>query len=121
MEASAKAEADTRARKMLATVMQRMTSEVTAETTVTVVPLPSDDLKGRIIGREGRNIRAFEAATGCDLIIDDTPGGGHRLRLRPGPPRDRPRRARATDPGRPNPADPHRGCRQPRPRARSTA
>jgi ribonucrease Y len=73
MEASAKAEADTRARKVLATVMQRMTSDVTAETTVTVVPIPSDELKGRIIGREGRNIRAFEAATGCDLIIDDTP------------------------------------------------
>ncbi|MDA1002505.1 MAG: ribonuclease Y [Chloroflexi bacterium] len=73
MEASAKAEVDSRARKVLATVMQRMTSEITAETTVTVVPLPSDDLKGRIIGREGRNIRAFEAATGCDLIIDDTP------------------------------------------------
>lgn len=74
MEASAKAEADTRARKILATVMQRMTSEITSETTVSTVPLPSDDLKGRIIGREGRNIRAFEAATGCDLIIDDTPG-----------------------------------------------
>ena len=73
MEASATAEADVRARKTLATVMQRMTSEVTAETTVAVVPIPSDDLKGRIIGREGRNIRAFEAATGCDLIIDDTP------------------------------------------------
>lgn len=74
MEASAKSEGDTRARKMLATVMQRMTSEITAETTVSTLPLPSDDLKGRIIGREGRNIRAFEAATGCDLIIDDTPG-----------------------------------------------
>ena len=74
METSAKNEADVRARKILATVMQRMTSEVTAETTVSTVPLPSDDLKGRIIGREGRNIRAFEAATGCDLIIDDTPG-----------------------------------------------
>lgn len=74
MEVSVKNEADTRARKILATVMQRMTSEVTAETTVSSVPLPSDDLKGRIIGREGRNIRAFEAATGCDLIIDDTPG-----------------------------------------------
>ncbi len=73
MEASAQAEADTRARKTLATVMQRLTSEVTAETTVSVLPIPSDDLKGRIIGREGRNIRAFEAATGCDLIIDDTP------------------------------------------------
>jgi len=74
MESSAKSEGDTRARKMLATVMQRMTSEITAETTVSTLPLPSDDLKGRIIGREGRNIRAFEAATGCDLIIDDTPG-----------------------------------------------
>jgi ribonuclease Y len=74
METSAKADGDTRARKMLATVMQRMTSEITAETTVSTLPLPSDDLKGRIIGREGRNIRAFEAATGCDLIIDDTPG-----------------------------------------------
>jgi ribonuclease Y len=73
METSAKAEADARARKTLASVMQRMTSEVTAETTVTVVPIPSDDIKGRIIGREGRNIRAFEAATGCDLVIDDTP------------------------------------------------
>jgi ribonucrease Y len=73
MEASVRNEADSRSRKILATVMQRMTSEVTAETTVTVVPIPSDDLKGRIIGREGRNIRAFESATGCDLIIDDTP------------------------------------------------
>ncbi|MEX2032413.1 MAG: Rnase Y domain-containing protein, partial [Dehalococcoidia bacterium] len=73
MEASVRAEADVRSRKILATVMQRMTSEVTAETTVSVVPIPSDEIKGRIIGREGRNIRAFEAATGCDLIIDDTP------------------------------------------------
>jgi ribonuclease Y len=73
MENSARTEADTRARKTLATVMQRLTSEVTAETTVSVLPIPSDDLKGRIIGREGRNIRAFEAATGCDLVIDDTP------------------------------------------------
>jgi ribonucrease Y len=73
MEVSARAEADSRARKTLATVMQRMTSELTAETTVSIIPIPSDDIKGRIIGREGRNIRAFEAATGCDLIIDDTP------------------------------------------------
>ncbi len=73
METSARTEADTRSRKMLATVMQRMTAEITAETSVSVVPIPSDDIKGRIIGREGRNIRAFEAATGCDLIIDDTP------------------------------------------------
>ena len=73
METSTRNEADVRSRKILATVMQRITSEVTAETTVTVVPIPSDELKGRIIGREGRNIRAFESATGCDLIIDDTP------------------------------------------------
>ena len=73
METATKAEADIRGRKILATVMQRMTSEITAEATVSVVPIPSDDLKGRIIGREGRNIRAFEAATGCDLLIDDTP------------------------------------------------
>ena len=73
MEAATKAEADTRGRKILATVMQRMTSEITSEATVSVVPIPSDELKGRIIGREGRNIRAFEAATGCDLLIDDTP------------------------------------------------
>ena len=73
MEAATRAEADMKSRKILATVMQRMTSEVTAEATVSVVPIPSDDLKGRIIGREGRNIRAFEAATGCDLLIDDTP------------------------------------------------
>ena len=74
MEESAKAESEVRARKILATVMQRITSEVTAEMTVSVIPLPSEEVKGRIIGREGRNIRAFEAATGCDLIIDDTPG-----------------------------------------------
>ncbi|MEE2874979.1 MAG: Rnase Y domain-containing protein, partial [Chloroflexota bacterium] len=74
MEDSAKAEADVRARKILATVMQRISSEVTTEMTVSVVAIPSDEVKGRIIGREGRNIRAFEAATGCDLIIDDTPG-----------------------------------------------
>jgi len=73
MESAVRAEADVRSRKILATVMQRMTSEITAETTVSVVPIPSDEIKGRIIGREGRNIRAFEAATGCDLIIDDTP------------------------------------------------
>ena len=73
MEKEVEATAGQRARKILATAIQRYTSEVTAETTVSVVQIPSDEMKGRIIGREGRNIRAIEAATGVDLIIDDTP------------------------------------------------
>jgi ribonuclease Y len=73
IERHAQEEGDDRARRILTTVMQRIAADHTSEATITVVPLPNEEMKGRIIGREGRNIRALEQATGVDLIIDDTP------------------------------------------------
>jgi ribonuclease Y len=74
LQNEAKEDAEDRARMVIVSAMERMASDQTAERTITTVPLPSDELKGRVIGKEGRNIQALERATGVDVIIDETPG-----------------------------------------------
>ncbi len=82
IEEETKREAERRSRSILSTAMHRLAANHATESTTRLVELPSDEMKGRIIGRDGRNIRALEALTGVDLIIDETPFGGDAVELR---------------------------------------
>ena len=84
IERQAVRDAESRARTIVVGAIQRTASEQTSESVVSAVHLPGDDMKGRIIGREGRNIRAFEQVTGVNVMIDDTPESSVALLLRPG-------------------------------------
>ena len=104
----AKMTATKEAKRIIVASIQRVATETAIENAVTVFNIESDEVKGRIIGREGRNIRALEAATGIEIIVDDTPEA-IILRLRPRAPRDRPSGAASARHRRPHPPRPHRG------------
>ena len=103
LQAEAKAQAEDNARAVLLASMERIASETTAERTITSVKLENEDVKGRIIGKEGRNIQSLQKATGVDILVDDAPGGDRFELLRSRPPRGRPPDARDVDQGRPDP------------------